>query len=146
MFRTLNSMTHFRVLNWANPMNDATTSFYFKSVGGYHGAKLRRYQDYITHVIQPQLDRFANAVQVTKNIEGALPILSGVSILNTKYIINAAQRQIQMPNALGPAWVVNNVNWVKSNDEELFSIDGTELSDVAIVHEEFRDYLSNDFD
>ena len=40
---------------------------------------------------------------------------------------------------------MNNVNWVKSNDEELFSIDGTELSDVAIVHEEFRDYLSEDF-
>ena len=40
---------------------------------------------------------------------------------------------------------MNNVNWVKSNDEELFSIDGTELSDVAIVHEEFRDNLSVDF-
>jgi len=145
MFRTLNSTTHFRVLNWANPMNDAKTSFFFKSVGGYHGAKLRRYQDYITYVIKPQLDRFTNAVQVTKNIEGALPILSGIGILNTKYIINASQRPIQLPNALGPAWVVNNVNWVKSNDEELFSIDGTELSDVAIVHEEFRDYLSEDF-
>ena len=145
MFRTLNSSTHFRVLNWANPMNDAKTSFFFKSAGGYHGAKLRRYQDYITYVIQPQLERFSNAVQVSKNVEGALPILSGIGILNTKYIINASQRPIQLPNALGPAWVVNNVNWVKSNDEELFSIDGTELSDVAIVHEEFRDYLSDDF-
>ena len=52
-FRALNQSSHFRVYDAINPMNDAQTSYFFKSVGGYHGAKLRRYQDFIDHQITP---------------------------------------------------------------------------------------------
>jgi len=142
MFRALNSLSHFRVLYWQNPMNDARTSYFFKSVGGYHGAKLRRYQDFITYVLQPQNERFLNAVKTTNNLAGATPILKGASMLNTKYISFLVQDgPIPLPNALGPAWVVNNINWVESNDDELFSIENTDVATTAIVHEEFRDYI-----
>lgn len=142
MFRALNRLSHFRVLYWQNPMNDARTSYFFKSVGGYHGAKLRRYQDFITYVLQPQNERFLNAVKTTNNLAGAAPILKGASMLNTKYISFLVQDgPIPLPNALGPAWVVNNINWVESNDDELFSIENTDVATTAIVHEEFRDYI-----
>ncbi len=143
MYRALNDLTHFRVLYWQNPMNDARTSYFFKSVGGYHGAKLRRYQDFITYVLQPQNERFLNAVRTTNNLAGAAPILKGASMLNTKYITYLVQDgPIPLPNALGPAWVVNDINWVSTNDDELFSIEDTDVASTAVVHEEFRDLVS----
>ena len=137
-FRALNSLSHFRVLNWINPMNDARTSYFFKSIGGYHGAKLRRYQDFITHVLLQQNMRFSQAVSETGNAEGAMGILKGAAMLNTKYIIGAGERPIPLNNALGPAWVVHNVNWVDTNEDELFAIENTDVSKVALVHEEFK--------
>ena len=137
MFRALNSMTHFRVLNWANPMNDARTSYFFKSVGGYHGAKLRRYQDFITHVILPENMRFSQAVQATGNVSGASGILKGASMLNTKYIIGAGEDPIPLFNNMGPAWVVHDIYKAVSNEDELFAIENTDVANVAIVHEEF---------
>ncbi|MBM71497.1 MAG: hypothetical protein CL847_01760 [Crocinitomicaceae bacterium] len=147
-FRALNSLSHFRVLNWINPMNDARTSYFFKSIGGYHGAKLRRYQDFITHVLLQQNMRFSQAVSETGNVEGAMGILKGAAMLNTKYIIGAGERPIPLNNALGPAWVVHNVNWVDTNEDELFAIENTDVSQVALVHEEFKalvpDLMSED--
>lgn len=137
-FRALNSLSHFRVLNWINPMNDARTSYFFKSIGGYHGAKLRRYQDFITHVLLQENMRFSQAVSETGNAEGAMGILKGAAMLNTKYIIGAGERPIPLNNALGPAWVVHNVNWVDTNEDELFAIENTDVSQVALVHEEFK--------
>ena len=140
-FRALNSLTHFRVLNWSNPMNDARTSYFFKSIGGYHGAKLRRYQDFYDHVLQQQSMRFSQAVNTTGNVEGAMGILKGASMLNTKYIIGAGERPIPLNNAMGPAWMVHEINWVESNDDELFSIENTDVKSVALVHEEFKNSI-----
>lgn len=100
---------NFRVFNTSvNTFNDATTSYFHKSIGGYHGAKLRRYQDVITHHLT-----YGN--------------MAVVNMLNTKYIIQADQNQQQVfaqlnPGALGNAWFVNKIDWVENPDQELLHL------------------------
>ncbi len=97
----------FRVFNTANPFNEAYTSYFHRSVGGYHGAKLRRYQDVI--------DRYL--------VEGDLGILN---LLNTKYFIftdtdpDTGERTVELnPDANGAAWFVEQVIEVRDAREEL---------------------------
>jgi len=135
----LNSLTHYRVLNWSNPFNDAGTSYFHKSVGGYHGAKLRRYQDFITHILSPEMQEFAKVA--SKSIIEAEKGLHGLSMLNTKYILNVGQHPLPLTSALGPAWVVHDVKWVSDAETELNSIRTTEVSRTAIVHDEFKSLI-----
>ncbi|MEQ8563180.1 MAG: hypothetical protein RID18_16810, partial [Cytophagales bacterium] len=118
---------HYRVFNVAgNPFNDAMTSFHHKSVGGYHGAKLIRYQDMI--------DR-----HLSKNNSKAL------DMLNTKYYIisnrETGQREVrQNPNALGNAWFVDSVIWAQNADEEIELLNQFQPSKEVVIDERFRDY------
>ncbi|WP_026461849.1 YfhO family protein [Adhaeribacter aquaticus] len=106
----------YRVINMANPFNDARTSYFHKSIGGYHGAKLRRYQDVIDqHISQ-------NNVEV-------------LNMLNTRYIItgNPQQPVQRNPQALGNAWFVKELIPVNSPDEELAGIKGLYPANEAVV-------------
>ena len=95
----------YRVLNLTvSPWQDASTSYFHKSVGGYHGAKFRRYQDLIDY----HLGKFNMQV---------------INMLNTRYIIQQGQdgQPVARPNyqALGNAWFVKDIKWVKNADEEI---------------------------
>lgn len=119
----------YRVLNLTvDPFNDATTSYFHKSVGGYHGAKLKRYQELIEH-------------QISKNNMGVL------DMLNAKYIISPTKNRgavvQQNPNALGNAWYVNSVKTVATADEELNSLDNLNPAKEAVVNKKFADKLNN---
>ena len=115
----------FRVFNTAsNTFNEATTSYFHKSVGGYHAAKLRVYQDVI--------DRYLSR-QINENV---------LSMLNTKYFIvnNPQTNQHQLipnPNAYGPCWLVKSVKVVDDPAQEIQLIGTTNLKDTAIVQKEF---------
>lgn len=115
---------NFRVLNTTvNTFNDASTSYFHKSVGGYHPAKLRRYQDMIER-------------HISKNHFNVL------NMLNTKYLILAPREEGAMPvaqrnpGALGNAWFVQNLIWVENADQEIealnppFAPDTTAVADV----------------
>jgi hypothetical protein len=110
----------YRVLNTANPFNEAQTSYFHKSIGGYHGAKLRRYQDLIER-------------QIAQNNQQVL------NMLNTRYIIFASQQQGQPaqvqrnPEALGNAWFVSEVKTVQSPDEEMAALDKLTPAVTAVV-------------
>ena len=97
----------FRVFNTTlSPWNDASTSYFHKSIGGYHGAKLRRYQDLIDH----HLSKSNMAV---------------IDMLNTKYfIVRGPQGPMaqQNPGRIGPAWFVHYIKWVPNPDQEIIHL------------------------
>ncbi len=120
---------HYRVLNLAvNTFNDPTTSYYHKSIGGYHAAKLQRYQDLI--------DR-----HMSGNLNPAV-----INMLNGKYLIvpgENGQPQAQLnPDALGNAWFVKNIDWVNSPDEEINALNSVNPATTAIIDKRFEKTLN----
>ena len=140
---------YYRVVNLAvNTFNDNTTSYWHKSIGGYHAAKLRRYQELIEAHIQPQLMELFQAVSTTG---GRLDSIAGDSLfpvlnmLNTKYAILPLQggetAPVQNPWAMGNAWFVDNVFLVANADEELSLLSSINPRHTAAVDVRFRDQL-----
>jgi hypothetical protein len=128
----------YRVLNLAvNTFNDASTSYFHKSLGGYHGAKLRRYQELIDEGIQPDIETLARSMNTDST--GVL------NMLNTKYIIipekNNQTAVFPNQNALGNAWFVNNFNLVENADAELGSIHKFNPKETAIINKKFAEDL-----
>ena len=118
---------HYRVMNLAvNSFNDATTSANHRSVGGYHAAKLRRYQDLIERQLAQQNPEVYN-------------------MLDTRYFIFADKDRGLMyqrnPDAFGPAWFVDDIRWVASADEEMAGLDSTALRQTALVDKRFSSEL-----
>ena len=114
----LQDQGYFRVLNLGNPFNDARTSYFFNSVGGYHGAKMRRYQELIENVISPEMSSFIQKAQAG---DFDFESLNALNMLNTKYIM-AGQTEnavFENPLANGPAWFPGNIIGTNSNDEEI---------------------------
>ena len=121
----------FRVFNLTvSPFNDASTSYYLKSIGGYHGAKMERYQELIEH-------------QISKNNIHVL------NMLNTKYFIipdrnNNNQPVVQMnPGALGNAWFVKGYQLVANADSEINALTKFDPATIAIVDKRFEDKVKN---
>ncbi len=139
----------YRVLNFAsNTFNENETSFYHKSVGGYHAAKLRRYQEMIEAYIAPEMQKAMQAV-VTAN--GDFTQVAGDSIfpvinmLNTKYFIlplqGGATAPLQNPFAQGNAWMVDKVSYVDNANAEIDGVGKTNLRHEAVADAQFKDIL-----
>ena len=140
-FEVLNANTHHRVFDLANPFNDARTSYFHKSVGGYHGAKLRRYQDFIERVLTPERAAIIAQIQAGQFQLGA-DVAPGLAMLNTKYmLVPGAEQPLPFAGGLGPAWFVDDVTWVGSAEEEIAGIAGLDPSAQALVHTEFEETL-----
>ncbi len=125
---------NYRVMDLTkNTFNDASTSYFHKSIGGYHGAKLRRYQDII--------NRYLGGNNVGK--EGFWKVLN---MLNTKYLIypqgNKPVANIN-PDAFGNAWIVSDIKWVTTPNEEIADIENTDVKTTAIVNDEFRNVIGD---
>ena len=114
----------YRVMNMTvNPFNDASNSYFHKSIGGYHGAKLRRYQELIEH-------------HLSKNN------MNVYNMLNTKYFIVQGEDkqptvQINM-QAMGNAWFVNDVKLVNNADEEIGALTSFNPAETAVVDKRFE--------
>ena len=122
---------YYRVVNLAvSTFNDNSTSYWHKSIGGYHAAKLRRYQELIEAYIQPELLELHQAVAETG---GRLDSIRGDSIfpvlnmLNTKYAILPLQggetAPVQNPWAMGNAWMAEQVVMADDADAELMNLE-----------------------
>jgi hypothetical protein len=140
----------YRVLNFAsNTFNENNTSYWHKSVGGYHAAKLRRYQEMIDHHISPEMQVLSRAVvraggEMSKVDGDSITILN---MLNTKYFIFPIGQDktipIANPYAYGNAWFVDNVQYVKNADEEIDNTGKVLPTQTAVVDAHFKDALNN---
>ena len=139
----------YRVLNMAsNTFNENETSYYHKSVGGYHAAKLRRYAEMIETYISPEMQKTMKAVvsaegDMTKvNGDSIFPVLN---MLNTKYFIMPLQgRQtvpVQNPYAYGNAWFVDKVSYAANANEEMDMIGKLNLRHEAVADAKFKQQL-----
>ena len=139
----------YRVLNLAsNTFNENETSYYHKSIGGYHAAKLRRYQELIEAYIAPEMQP---AFQAIANVAGDMTQVKGDSIypvlnmLNTRYFILPLQEgktvPIENPYAYGNAWFVDNVKFVDNANQELDALGQLDLRHEAVADAKFREQL-----
>ncbi len=134
----------FRVMDLTKDMfNDASTCYFHKSLGGYSGAKLRRYQDIITQYLGGEL----NQLRGTKSIQEMMQVMAQLKVanmLNTKYVIyNPEAQPISNPFAFGNAWIANDIKWVDTPNDEIDAIGTTELQNTAILHKEFAQQVGN---
>ena len=127
----------FRVLNLTlDPFRDASTSYFHKSIGGYHGAKMRRYQELIDFQILPEIQQLIKGLQDKSgntNVYGLVSSQPVLNMLNTKYIIgNPDAFPIYNSGALGNAWFVSQVKQVANADEEIQALTGFNPKDEAV--------------
>jgi hypothetical protein len=139
----------FRVLNLAtNTFNENETSFYVKSIGGYHAAKLRRYQELIDAYISEEMEQGYGAIA---EAQGDMTRVKGDSIypvlnmLNTKYFILPLQGgqtvPVENPYTYGNAWLVDKVTYVENANQELDMIAKLNLRHEAVADAKFKEQL-----
>ena len=121
-FGALQLNSDFRVARLGNPFNDAETSFFHKSIGGYHGAKLKRMQEVIDFHLAEELDS-AIAYLQAGTFDSSAGSLTVLNMLNTKYYIGNPE-QPAFPNkfAMGNAWFVSKVRTTNNSDEEMIAL------------------------
>ena len=139
----------YRVLNLAtSTFNENETSYYLKSIGGYHAAKLRRYQELIDAHISPEIDRVFKAVSEAAgdmtqvNGDSLYPVLN---MLNTKYFILPLQGgqtvPLNNPYSYGNAWFVDRIHYVDNANEELDMVGRLPLRHEAVADKKFEEQL-----
>ncbi len=139
----------YRVLNLAsNTFNENETSYYHKSIGGYHAAKLRRYQELIDAYISPEMQKAYSAIA---QAQGDMTKVAGDSIypvlnmLNTKYLILPLQGGQTVPvlntYAFGNAWFVGDIKYVDNANEELDGVGKINLRHQAVADAKFKEVL-----
>lgn len=161
-FGVLNLNTDYRVLSFANTFNETGTSYFHKSIGGYHGAKLKRYQEIIDFHINNEIQAVNEEISAEKNkklriyatlmqipqdqaqkvfdtiqiseiaLTDKTPVLN---MLNTRYImLNKSMKPIINTKANGAAWFVSNLKKVKSSNEEMLAINNLDSKNSALVN------------
>jgi hypothetical protein len=161
-FGVLNLNTNYRVLSFQNPFNETKTSYFHKSIGGYHGAKLKRYQELIEFQITKELQQISSEIGEYKNaqlrkyatelsipndqaqkvfdtiqvnqiaLSDKTPVLN---MLNTKYIVlDENKKAIRNTAANGNAWFVSQVKKVNSANEEMKSLTNLASKSALVVN------------
>jgi len=128
----LRDPSYFRVYDLQGSMNDASASYYHNSIGGYHGAKMRRYQDLVDSCVSRETEEMINGLrQGNENFAG----LGVLNMLNVKYITYGANADnvIVNPHVDGPAWFVKAVMRVSNPTNELQAVEEINTRDVAVV-------------
>lgn len=140
---------NYRVFNISgNAFNENNTAYWHKSIGGYHAAKLRRYQEMIDHHISKEMQSVYQAIATAGGKMDSVDAskFRVLNMLNTKYFILPAGQQgqtvpIQNPYAYGNAWFVNKVMYVDNANEEINALDTILPTETAVVDVKFKEQL-----
>jgi len=142
---------NFKVLNISlSPLQDASTSWFHKSIGGYHGAKMRRFQELYDHYIQNEIMSLFAALQKKpvriEAIDSVMATMNALNILNTRYIIYIPEAPpLVNRSEMGNAWFADEIIMVDNADEEISAIGNINPSSQVIVDKRFSSYI-NAFD
>ena len=142
----------YRVLNFVgfpgNTFNENNTAYWHKSVGGYHAAKLRRYQEMIDHHIVPEMQATDQELTAAGGKMDSVDAskFRVLNMLNTKYFIFPAGQQgqtvpVENPYAYGNAWFVDNVQYVDNANEEIDALNEILPTETAVVDAKFKEQL-----
>ncbi len=137
----LKDKEYHRVLNLTkSPFQDATTSYYHKSIGGYHGAKLMRYKELIDVQLAQEISLLQKTLQSEGVTEGTIDAVfkktESLNMLATKYVIyNPNSQPLVNPYAKSDAWFVDSLVFVKTTNEEIEGLNKIELNTQAILNE-----------
>ncbi|MDP2237599.1 MAG: YfhO family protein [Bacteroidales bacterium] len=137
---------NYRVLDLtASTFNDAGAAYFHHSIGGYHGAKLQRYQDMIEHHIQSEMKAITDVLGQKPTLSALQEVLNEsqvLNMLNTRYIIFSPQSPpIRNISAFGNAWAVDKIEWVETPNDEIDALAYHDLRNTAVVHKEFSSLL-----
>ncbi|MGB0975622.1 MAG: YfhO family protein [Prolixibacteraceae bacterium] len=136
----------YRVLNMSvSTFNDASTSFFHNSIGGYHGAKMRRYQDLIEHQISGEIQQLQTKFGSIKSESDLATLFDGTSVLNmlnTKYLIYSP-KAMPLTNraALGNAWFVDKIHWVEDDNQEMEQLGEVALSHTVLINKSAQEEI-----
>jgi hypothetical protein len=139
---------NYRVLNLSlNPFTDASTSYFHKSVGGYHGAKMQRYQELIENRISTDMQTLnvrLRAIQGQEDIDKLFKGLNTLNMLNTRYLIyNGDAAPLFNAYALGNAWFVEKVEWADNADQEIEKINFVNIAKTAVVDQRYKSHVNS---
>ncbi len=136
---------NYRVLNLTvSPFNDSSTSYFHKSIGGYHGAKMERYQEIYAHGISSEIEAIIHGFQTPDSLNQIIQSAHLLNMLNTRYLIyNPQAEPIINTHALGNAWFVNRFEVVPNANAEMQAIQQFNPEEEAIVDEQFAAQLKS---
>lgn len=142
----LQDKSEFRVLDASvNIFNDASPSYFHKNIGGYHAAKLRRYQELINMQIEPEIGQLFATFGRAKSFEDISPVLDSLGVLNMlnmKYVIyNKDAAPLVNPRHNGNAWFVSNIRVAANADEEMKLVGEIDTKREVVVDKEFKSLL-----
>ena len=129
-----------------NIFNDASTSYFHNSIGGYHGAKMQRYQDLIDFHIQNEIQNIAQTLQgknAQATIDKTLKTQEVLNMLNTRHIIYRKDAApLQNKFALGNAWFVNEYKFVEDAMAEIKALNNFNPAKTAVIDKDFKDKVN----
>ena len=146
---------NFRVLNLTvSTFQDASTSYYHKSLGGYHGAKMQRYQELIDFHLQKEMQQLINILNKKSSFNelmNAFKELDVLNMLNTKYVIyNKNAPPLNNAHALGNAWFIDSIVLAENANEEIEQLYNINTAKTAVLDKKFKNeitglsFLNND--
>jgi hypothetical protein len=145
----LKDQSYSRVLNIAaSTFNDNTpTSYFHKSIGGYHGAKLKRYQELIDSSIVRDINLLLAAAKTAKSIDELQSVFTGtpaLNMLNTKYVIyNPDAPPLFNQHALGNAWFVEKPVFAENANMEIMTLNSIDPAREVVIDKIFKDHIVN---
>lgn len=151
--------SHYRVYNMAvNTFNDATTSYFFPSIGGYSAAKLQRYQDlidfYFTNTSYKQKDLndtsllhnnpLRQVLATAQDMQGfPMPNLGVLNMLDARFVIINQNAFVENTERCGAGWFVNNIKWVNNANEEILALDNFNPKQIAVINKKFASQIKD---